>query len=104
MTFMSMVSMVIAPLVGIIVDRFRVKRTLLLTVTLLMGVISFFFMFIPKAPLETGMELKCESEIVLIVHADTVQQNTHNNSIFIEENNEELIICNVRLNNNIKKN
>jgi len=59
-------------------------------------------MFIPKVPLDTGVELKCESEIVLIVRADTVQQNTHNRSIFADENNEELIICNVRLNNNIK--
>jgi len=96
--------MVMAPLAGIIVDRFRVKKTLFFMVTLLIGVISFFFMFVPKVPLETGVEMECESEIVLIVRADIVQQNTHNNSIFIDGNNEELIMCNVRLNNNIKKN
>jgi len=30
-------------------------------------------MFVPKAPLEMGVEIKCESEIILIVRADTVQ-------------------------------
>ncbi|XP_015372475.1 PREDICTED: uncharacterized protein LOC107167802 [Diuraphis noxia] len=99
MTFMSMISMVMAPMAGLIVDRFRVKKTLFFMVTLLIGVISFFFIFVPKVPLERCVEMKCESEIVLIVRPDTVQQNTHNNSIFIDENNEELIICNLTCQN-----
>ncbi|XP_001946757.2 major facilitator superfamily domain-containing protein 6-like protein B [Acyrthosiphon pisum] len=37
-----------------------------------------------------GLEMKCESEIIMIVRADTVQQNT---SIFNDENNDELITC-----------
>lgn len=97
MTFMSMISMVMAPLAGIIVDRFRVKKTLFFTVTLLLGVISFFFMFVPKVPLEMAVEIKCEPEIILIVRADAVRQNAHNTSILNDENNDELIKCKVRL-------
>jgi len=88
-----------APLAGVIVDRFRVKKTLFFTMTLLLGVVSFFFMFVPKVPLEMGVEMKCESETIMIVHADAAQQNT---SIFNVENNDELITCKVRLNNMIK--
>lgn len=93
MTFMSMISMVFSLVAGIIVDRFRVKKTLFFTATLLLGVISFFFMFVPKVPLEIGMDMKCNSEIILIVHADNVQQNTYNTTLFNHEKNDELITC-----------
>ncbi|XP_026804922.1 major facilitator superfamily domain-containing protein 6-like isoform X1 [Rhopalosiphum maidis] len=93
MTFMSIISMVLSPAAGIIVDRFRVKKILFFIVTLLIGVISFFFIFVPKVPLEVGVEMKCDSEIILIVHADNVQQNTHNTSIFNYEKKDELITC-----------
>lgn len=102
MTFMSMMSMVFSPVAGIIVDRFRVKKTLFFIAILLIGVISFFFMFVPKVPLEIGVDMKCDSEIILIVHADNVQQNTHNTTLFNHQKNDELITCKVRLNNNIK--
>ncbi|CAI6365989.1 unnamed protein product [Macrosiphum euphorbiae] len=101
MTFISKIKMVMSP--GIIVDTFRVKRTSIFTMPLLLVVISIVFMFVPKVPLETGVEMKCESEIIFIVHTDTVQQNTHNTSMFNDENNDELITCKVRLNNIIKK-
>jgi len=102
MTLMSMIIIVMAPLAGIIVDRFRVKKTLFFTIILLLSVISIVFMFVPKVPLEIDVEMKCESEIILIVRADTVQQNAHNTSVFNDENNDELITCKVRLNNIIK--
>jgi len=103
MTFMSMISMVLGPLAGIIVDRFRVTKKLFFTLTLLLGVISFFFIFVPKVPLETAVEMRCEPEIVFIVRAEAAGQNTPNTSttIFNDENSDELITCKVRLNNNI---
>jgi len=99
MTLMSIISMIMAPLSGMFVDKFPVKKAFYFTMTLLMAVFSFFFMFIPKAPLEMGVEMKCESEIIMIVRSDTVQQNM---SIFNDKNNDELIRCKVRLNNMIK--
>lgn len=99
MTFMSMISMIIIPLSGMFVDKFPVKKAFYFTMTLLMAVFSFFFMFIPKVPLEIVVEMKCESEIIMIVRYDTVQQNM---SIFNDKNNDELITCKVRLNNMIK--
>jgi len=59
-------------------------------------------MFVPKVPLEIGVHMKCDSEIILIVYADNVQQNTHNTTLFNHEKNDELITCKVRLNNKIK--
>lgn len=96
MTFMSMISMVFSPVAGIIVDRFRVKKTLFFIAILLLGVISFFFIFVPKVPLEIGVDMKCDSEIILIVHDDNLQQNTHNTTLFNHEKNDELITCKVR--------
>ncbi|XP_025200118.1 uncharacterized protein LOC112598028 [Melanaphis sacchari] len=93
MSFMSIVPMVVTPVSAITVDRFNVKKTLYFLVTLLIGVISIFFLFIPKLPLEKGVEMKCDSEIVLIVHADNVQSNIQNVSIFNHEKNDELIVC-----------
>ncbi|XP_060873291.1 major facilitator superfamily domain-containing protein 6-like protein B [Metopolophium dirhodum] len=93
MTFISMIKIVISPVAGIIVDTFRVKRTSFFTMTLLLVVISIVFMFVPKVPLEIGVEMKCESEIILIVHTDAIQQSIHNTSMFDEENNDELISC-----------
>ncbi|KAL4082822.1 hypothetical protein QTP88_029478 [Uroleucon formosanum] len=90
MTFMSMISMIIIPLSGMFVDKFPVKKAFYFTMTLLMAVFSFFFMFIPKVPLEIVVEMKCESEIIMIVRYDTVQQNM---SIFNDKNNDELITC-----------
>lgn len=96
--------MVMAPLSGIIVDKFRVKKRLFFTTTLLLGLTSYCFMFVPKVPLDIAVEMKCEDEIILsIVRAETVQQNTQNStSIFNDKNNDELITCKVRLNNMIK--
>jgi len=102
MTFISMIKMVMSPLAGIIVDTFRVKKTSFFTMTVLLVMISIVFMFVPKVPLEIGVDMKCESEITLIVHTDTVQRSTHNTSMFNDENNDELIACKVRLNIIIK--
>lgn len=59
-------------------------------------------MFVPTVPLEIDVEMKCESEIILIVRTDTVQQNAHNASMFNVENNDKLITCKVRLKNIIQ--
>lgn len=96
--------MILAPVAGIIVDKFRVKKILFFTVMLLMGVVSFFLIFVPKVPLENAVEIKCDSEITFVVHTDNVQQNTNNASIFNDETTDEFMTCKVRLRNIRSKN
>ncbi|VVC36466.1 Major facilitator superfamily domain,Major facilitator superfamily associated domain [Cinara cedri] len=65
MTIIYLSSTVWTMLVGVLVDKFRVKKKLFTAVLLGMGVASAFFMLVPKVPLDAVVELKCLSETVL---------------------------------------
>lgn len=71
MTIISLSSTAWTLLVGVLVDKFRVKKILFIAFLLGMGVTSTVFVFVPKVPLDAVVELKCLSETVLTaIHAE----------------------------------
>lgn len=64
---LPILSLIIKPIVGAIVDQFRVKKTIFLTFILLSGLTAFSFMFVPEIQLETTVELNCHDETFLNV-------------------------------------
>jgi len=101
MTFMSVISTILVPMSGIIVDKFRIKKTLFLMAIFGVGVVSVFFLFVPKAPLDvTITELKCDTEttIMTVLNENNNFQMTSNITDYIDTNqSDELITCKVRI-------
>uniref|UniRef100_A0A2H8TT59 Major facilitator superfamily domain-containing protein 6 n=1 Tax=Melanaphis sacchari TaxID=742174 RepID=A0A2H8TT59_9HEMI len=96
MTFMSLVSMICVPLTGVIVDKFRIKKILLLVVILGSGVVSLLFLFVPKAPLDVDTtELKCDAETIFTVFNENNLKMTSNNTINYNSSNE-IITCKLK--------
>lgn len=62
---LSILSLIIKPIVGAIVDQFRVKKTIFLTFILLSGLAAFALIFVPEIPLETNAELHCHTNTFL---------------------------------------
>lgn len=56
---LPILSLIVKPIVGAIVDQFRVKKTLFLTFILLTALTAFSLMFVPEIPLESTAELNC---------------------------------------------
>jgi len=101
MTFMSVVSTILVPLSGIIVDKFRIKKILFLVVILGIGVVSLLFLFVPKVPLDVDTtELKCDAETTFTIFNENNVQMTSNNTYFTIANynrSDEIIMCKVRI-------
>lgn len=57
--FLPILSLIAKPIVGAIVDQFRVKKTIFLTLILLSALTSFSLMFVPEIPLESIADLNC---------------------------------------------
>ncbi|XP_008183664.1 major facilitator superfamily domain-containing protein 6-like protein B isoform X2 [Acyrthosiphon pisum] len=99
MTFMSVIAMVLVPLSGVIVDRFRIKRRLFLVSIFGMGVVSLLFLFVPKAPLDVAkIELNCDAHTttMAIVNENNNLQTTSNVTYYTVANHtsgDELITC-----------
>jgi len=58
-SILPILSLIIKPIVGAIVDQFRVKKIIFLAFILLTGLTAFSLMFVPEIPLETTVELNC---------------------------------------------
>lgn len=63
--FLPILSLTIKPIVGAVVDQFRVKKTIFLTFILLTGLAGFALIFVPEIPLETKAELHCHTNTFL---------------------------------------
>lgn len=102
MTFMSVISTILVPMSGIIVDKFRIKKPLFLVAILGLGVVSALFLFVPKAPLNMATtELKCDAEIttMTILNENNNFQTTSNTTDYtVLNHSDELIACKVRIN------
>lgn len=98
MTVISMVTTLWTPITGIIVDKFHVKKIFFLMSVSGMGAVSILFMFVPKAPLDTVVELKCDTETIFNVNVENELKTTKNETFFIgnNSNSDELITCKVR--------
>ncbi|XP_060873608.1 LOW QUALITY PROTEIN: major facilitator superfamily domain-containing protein 6-like protein A [Metopolophium dirhodum] len=96
MTFMSVISMVLVPLSGVIVDRFRIKKRLFLVSMFGIGVVSLLFSFVPKAPLDVAkIELKCDAQTttMTVVNENNNLQTTSNVTYYTAASGDELITC-----------
>ncbi|XP_022179018.1 major facilitator superfamily domain-containing protein 6-like [Myzus persicae] len=99
MTFMSVVSTILVPLSGVIVDKFRIKKTLFLVVILGMGVVALLFLFVPKAPLDLAItELKCDAKTtsMTVFNENNNLQTTNNITHYTVANHnssDDLITC-----------
>lgn len=96
MTFISIMSMIVIPLLGIINDKFPVKRILFVTALSAIGIVSVAFVFVPKMPSETIAMLKCDKKIVLIVEENNGRHDQL--TIPFSKNHDESISCQVFFN------
>lgn len=100
LTAMSLITMILPLLSGIIVDKFRVKNKMFVTTVLGYGLMVFLFKFVPKLPLDAIVELGCgtnKSEIIMAVVNENNQQTTMIDKIInnLGQDNDELIKCEV---------
>jgi len=66
-TYLSILSFLVKPIIGFIVDKFRVKRIMFLAFVLTCGLTAFALNFIQKLPTETTAILSCNTTTVLDV-------------------------------------
>jgi len=97
-TYLSMLSFFAKPIVGIIVDKFRVKRIMFLAFVLLCGLTAFSLKFIQKIPTEAVANLSCGTTTVLNVCSnDDDRLSQCDDSLFkLIKNSAEPIECQVR--------
>jgi len=80
-SILPILSLIIKPIVGAIVDQFRVKKLIFLTFILLSGLTAFSLMFVPEIPFNTTVEFNCHDVTFLNV---------------CPENNEPLSKCSIK--------
>lgn len=73
-TYLSILSFLVKPVIGIIVDKFRVKRIMFLTFVLMCGLTAFALNFIQKLPTEAAAILSCNTTTVLDVCSNVNSQ------------------------------
>ncbi|XP_015372484.1 PREDICTED: major facilitator superfamily domain-containing protein 6-B-like isoform X2 [Diuraphis noxia] len=66
-SILPILSLIIKPIIGAIVDQFRVKKLIFLMFILLSGLTAFSLMFVPSIPLDSSVELNCNSATYLNV-------------------------------------
>jgi len=99
-TYLSILSFLVKPLTGFIVDKFRVKRIMFLVFVLTCGLTAFALNFIEKLPTENAAVLSCSTTTVLEfcsnVDAQLPECDTSLSKFL--KNNSESITCQVRYN------
>jgi len=97
-TYLSMLSFLVKPITGIIVDKFRVKRIMFLVFVLLCGISAFALKFVQKIPTETIASLSCDTITALNVCSNNDDQLPQcDDSLFkLIKNNAKPIECQVR--------
>jgi len=66
-TYLSILAFLVKPIIGLIVDKFPVKRITFLVFVLTCGLAAFVLNFIQKLPTETAAILSCNTTTVLDV-------------------------------------
>lgn len=67
-SILPILSLITKPIVGAIVDQFRVKKTIFLSFILLTGFTAFALLFVPEVPLlQNSIELNCHDATYLNV-------------------------------------
>lgn len=65
MSFLSILSMLTKPIVGAIVDKFRIKNSIFLVFIFLTGISAFLLAFVPNLSTDTSVELNCNETTTL---------------------------------------
>lgn len=73
-TYLSILSFLVKPITGIIVDKFRVKRIMFLAFILTCGLTAMVLHFIQRLPTEAAAILSCNTTTVLDVCSNSVGQ------------------------------
>lgn len=96
---LPILSLIIKPIVGAIVDQFRVKKNIFLTFILLSGLTAFSLMFVPEIPLETTAELSCNA--VTYLNVCTEDNSSLSNKCDVERllnhNSDDFVGCEVNI-------
>lgn len=97
-TYLSILSFLVKPFTGFIVDKFRVKRIMFLAFIFTSGLTAFALNFIQKLPTENVAILNCNTTTVLNVCSNVGGQLPECDvSLFkFIKNNSESITCQVR--------
>jgi len=98
MMCLFIMSMLVKPIVGAIVDKFPVKKYIFLTFICTTGVSAFFLMFVPRLSLETSVELDCDASVatVKVYHSiDGKKLSRCDKKRLMGENGEMLVNCKV---------
>lgn len=96
---LPILSLIIKPIVGVIVDQFQVKKKIFLSCILLSGLSAFALMFVPEIPLETSAELNCHSETILNVcpQSSSTLSKCNIQRIKNHKNDDGLVTCQVNV-------
>ncbi|XP_060834255.1 major facilitator superfamily domain-containing protein 6-A-like isoform X1 [Rhopalosiphum padi] len=102
MMSLFIISMLTKPVVGAIVDKFRVKKYMFIVFIFLTGISAFFLMFVSRLSLETSIELECDKNItnVKIYFDHTNKLSDCDQKILMGNNGERLVNCKLSCNNN----
>lgn len=97
MMCLFILSMLVKPVVGAIVDKFPVKKYIFLIFIFLTGISAFFLMFVPRLSLETFTELDCNTTTATIkIYSDGTKTLSRCDKIrLMGENGERLVNCKV---------
>lgn len=101
-TYLSILAFLVKPIVGYIVDKYRVKKILFLTFVLSCGLTAFLLNFVEKTPSENVVDLNCDKS--LSMNVCTNKQYQCDDSLYkVVEHKNEAITCKVRRENIIIK-
>lgn len=96
MSCLCIVSMLTKPVVGAIVDKFRVKKYIFLVFIFSTGVSAFFFMSVPKLSIETSVGLYCDATTTVVrIRSDNSKQLSNCDKKRLLENKSERLVCQV---------
>lgn len=96
MMFVSIISMLVSPLLGIVVEKYRIKKCIFIFSILINGLAAGSFMFFSKLPLIATVEFKCGTELNLTYYDESNQQKNKDISTFIENKIDEYTTCKVK--------
>ncbi|VVC36467.1 Major facilitator superfamily domain,Major facilitator superfamily associated domain [Cinara cedri] len=94
MTFMALTTIPLLPTVGVIVDKFRIKKFLMMTSLFGVGFMTFLFMYVPKVPVEmtAALELTCDWKTRNLVIRIGNDQNTVGDKTIFTSNDADYVL------------
>jgi len=100
-SILPILSLLIKPIIGAIVDQFRVKKLIFLTFILLSGLTAFSFMFVPEIPLGPTVELNCHDATYMNVCPEDNVPLSKCSIQRVKENIGDTFGCQVNINVNV---